>query len=125
MENAARLPWVKRLRKPEQCDGIRWSTVALRDIYMHGPGGKVPPRGIKPSSRCSKPAWWRFRPLARYDLSWRYLRDGQARVHRYYCWQHLVCAGMGPMEEQERIRRWLARNPRSREEAISGTEGRG
>ena len=98
--NAARMPWVAILQRPRACDGIKWSTVALKDLYEHGPGGSVPARGIQEKSKCKKAGWWRFRSLKRS-----YARDG------VYCWTHLVVQGIyGDEAERTRTDRWLEKN---------------
>jgi hypothetical protein len=110
---AERLPWVTRLALPWPCDGIKWGMVSGRDIYRWGPRGANPPRGIQPRSRCSKTARWSFRPLKRYDMSWRYLVGGApGRRVRHYCWDHLISAGIyGSMEEDQRSSRWFDKHP--------------
>lgn len=94
---AERLPWVKRLKDPVPCQGVKWSTVALRDLYvMHG----KQPRGIQERSRCKNRAGWRFTALKRSSA-----KSGD------YCWAHLLSAGLAhDPQEDERTRRWFARN---------------
>ena len=93
----ARIPWVKKLREPVACDGIKWSTVALRDLY----GTRTTEaRGIQDRSRCKKRASWHFRPLKRSDA-----REGN------YCWSHLIYQGLFcDQDEMDRTDKWFARH---------------
>ena len=99
--NMARLPWVKKLDRPTTCDGIKWSTVALKDIYEHGPlSDPQPPRGIQDKSRCKNRAWWHFKPLKRS-----YSKEGN------YCWKHLIYRGVyGDMLEEARTNKWYQKH---------------
>lgn len=63
-KNLEMLPRVRRLEKPkERCDGIKWNTVALKDIHNHGPNRSESPRGIQERSRCKRKGWWKFKAL--------------------------------------------------------------
>lgn len=79
---AERLPWVSRLKESTACEGVKWSTVAVRDIFSWGPGLKNPPRGIQPRSRCKNRAWWHYVPLGNSPYARRYHHEGN------YCWVH-------------------------------------
>jgi hypothetical protein len=94
-ELAAKLPWVKLLKKPVPCDGIKWSKVTLKHIYsMNG----NPPEGIPDTARCKKVAHWKFRAL----------KKSMARSGNY-CWTHLLYRGIyGDLCERERTDAWLA-----------------
>jgi hypothetical protein len=98
--NAERLPWVKRV-DPRPCEGIKWGTVALKDLYPWGPANdRQPPRGIQPKSRCKNTAYWHFtaRPAS-------HAKSG------HYCWTHLVAAGVYADEvEMARTDAWFERN---------------
>lgn len=97
--NLERLPWVRSLKKPVPCEGIKWGTVALRDIFPMGPLGRErPARGIQPRSRCKKQGRWHFTALKSSPT-----KSGN------YCWHHLM-QQMYSMQETERVNRWLARN---------------
>ncbi len=108
---AERLPWVRRLTLVWPCDGIKWGTVAGRDIFKWGPKNANPPRGIQPKSRCRKTARWSFRPLAsqvsRFEQE-SLVGGAPGRRVRHYCWDHLIAAGIyGSMAEEQRANRWL------------------
>lgn len=107
-DDLQRFPWIRRMSEPRACDGIKWGTVAGRDVHYWGPGRRNEPRGIQDKSRCGSTAWWWFRPLAGSDLAARYLR-GPARAHRWYCWQHLQAATASERERQ-RAGKWLERH---------------
>ena len=93
----AELPWVKRLKEPvETCDGVKWSTVALRDLYSMG---NQPARGIQDRSRCTRRGTFRFKALKR---SW--ARDG------VYCYLHAWKEIHDHPEESERADRWMRKN---------------
>ena len=105
------MPWVTRLKKPRPCDGIKYSTVALKDIYEWGPrDNPQPPRGIQDKSRCKKLAWWKFRALKKS-----YAEDGN------YCWPHLISAGLfRDTYEETRTKRWWQNNKELIEAAMKG-----
>ena len=86
---AERLPWVSRLKESTACEGVKWSTVAVRDIFSWGPGLKNQPRGIQSRSRCKNRAWWHYVPLG----SSVYAHEGN------YCWAHL-----GSLLDHENVR---------------------
>ena len=94
-----KVPWVTRLTKPHKCDGIKWSTVAMKDLYPSGPGGSTPARGIQDKSRCKMNAYWRFKAL----------RSSTARSG-VYCYTHLIYQGVyANMEEEARLTKWYER----------------
>jgi len=100
------LPWVTALKLPWPCDGIKWSTVALRDIFNYGPAGdRKPPRGIQPRSRCKKTARWSHKGLG-----------SEGRGTRRFCWDHLISQGLfGSEAEERRTQRWFADHEEIRE----------
>lgn len=92
----ASVPWVTRLKTPtERCDGIKWSTVSLRDLYAWGPKNQNPPRGIQDHSRCQRQGWFKFKALKR---SW--ARSGT------YCYEHAAKEIQDHYEEHKRFLRW-------------------
>lgn len=93
--NLARLPWVRVLRKPVPCEGIKWDTVALKDIFRWGPGNQNPPRGIQPKSRCKKLAYWHYKALGSTPAE-----SGN------FCFDHLSSQ---LFNEQARVNRWFDR----------------
>lgn len=98
--NMTRLPWVRRLKKPVPCDGIKWSTVAGKDLWAHGPNQSIPARGIQDRSRCKNNAWWHFKPLKKSHA-----KEGN------FCWSHLISAGIyHDMDEEARTKRWYDKN---------------
>lgn len=101
----ARLPWVSVLQSsaPEtRCEGIKWSTVALSDLYARG--GR-PARGIQERSRCKRRGWFRFtalKPRGKYPPL--------PATSGVYCYDHL-CMQIGDHEkERDRLDRWLAKS---------------
>lgn len=90
-ELIARLPWVTRLDRTQDCDGYRYSSMsfkALRDPVL------------KAKYKCRVPARWRFRALRRNPMP---ARDG------VYCWSHLWSRGLQhDMAEYARTMRELA-----------------
>lgn len=80
----ATIPWVKRLKKPQSCEGF----VASRN------GG-----------HCKNPGYWKFRHLKR-----KFFRPTVET--QVLCWNHLFSRGIyGDMDEEERFARWIQRNP--------------
>lgn len=95
---AQRLPWVTELKdKTLPCEGIKWGTVALKDLYPSSSGKS--PRGLQPRSRCKNKARWYFKAL----------KKSRAMTGNY-CTIHLVCAIDNHEEEVERVTRWLKKN---------------
>lgn len=97
-ELAASLPWVSRLVIPtERCEGVKWGTVALCDLYARG---DRPARGIQERSKCKRKGWWQFvaaKPRDPYD------HPGDTGT---YCWTHLVSQLLMPAEHR-RNQEWL------------------
>lgn len=103
----AALPWVTKLTKPkDHCEGIKWGTVAMKDIYVSGPrANQVPARGFQDRSRCKNKGWWRFRAL--------HLRGAWAHSAKSgtYCWAHLVQQIDSTPEEEARVSKaWKERS---------------
>lgn len=89
------LPFVKRLRVAQPCDGLRWSIMPLKALYTHGPGRSLPPTGVE-KYKCKNVAYWKFTALKKSNA-----HDG------VYCMSHLFAAGIGhDMDEQNRLDRW-------------------
>lgn len=100
----ARVPWVTRRSLLVPCDGIKWGTVALRDLYNWGPNSKNPPRGIQERSRCKVRAEWYF-----VALDWFRTPNGWAK-NGNLCWSHLIAMTYYSYEEDERMNAWLREN---------------
>lgn len=95
---AASLPWVTKLTKPkDHCEGIKWGTVALKDLYAHGVKDSIPARGIQDRSRCKKKGWWKFKAL-RLRGAW----DHEAKSG-IYCWSHLIQQTYTNNKESDRL----------------------
>ena len=89
------LPFVKRLKVSQPCEGLRWGKMPLKAIYRHGPGNTLEPTGTE-KYRCKNAAYWKFTALKKSRA-----RDG------VYCMSHLYSAGIGhDMDEQARLNRW-------------------
>jgi hypothetical protein len=102
----AGLPWATKLAKPkEHCEGIKWNTVAMKDICASGSRDRqLPPRGLQDRSRCKNKGWWRFRAL-RLRGAWAHSAKSGT-----YCWAHLVQQTCGTPEEEARfIKAWKER----------------
>jgi hypothetical protein len=98
---AERLPWVTRLKADDiPCDGVKYSTVAMKDLYSWGSRGENPPRGIQPRSRCKKKAHWHYVGLQ----SRPYFAHGKTGN---LCWDHLVCEALEI--EHARIEKYINR----------------
>lgn len=91
------LPWVRKLKKPTACDGIKWGKVALSDLY---PRGGKPARGIQDRAKCKKNAWWHYKALETSDA---FHREGN------YCFYH--AAALLYDNEQERWERYVKAHP--------------
>lgn len=98
--NLERLPWVT-LVSPRPCDGIKWGTVALKDLYEWGPSHDPnPARGIQDYSRCARQGTWKFTALPTSNA-----RSG------VYCMQHVISSGVyGDMDEMDRTNEWFEQN---------------
>jgi hypothetical protein len=90
------LPWVRRLKKPVSCDGIKWGKVALSDLFARG---DKPARGIQDRARCKKNAEWHYKGLESSQL---WVTEGN------FCWAHLPLDHTG---EHERWVRYTERYP--------------
>lgn len=102
----AEMPWVTRLSLSTSCDGIKWSRVALRDIFTWGPRLSRSPRGIQEKARCRRTAWWGIRLVGDHPV-----RGGARSRRARFCWLHLVSQGLhGDESESARTRRWIAAN---------------
>lgn len=107
---AARLPWVTLLKRPtERCDGIKWGSVALKDLY---PRGGKPARGIQEKSKCQHRGWWRFNALKSDN------RIGLAGTSGVYCWTHLTMQLGDHEAERARYTKWLDAHPETTEEDL-------
>jgi hypothetical protein len=104
-ELASRIPWVRRRSVRSPCEGIRYSTVALRDIYTWGPQGLNPPRGIQERSRCRLNAEWNIVLLRR-----RLLNTGYLSWTADLCWRHLLTFMSSSSEDEDRLNNWLRAN---------------
>lgn len=96
-----KLPYVTELRGEHDtpCDGIKYSKVAMRDLYpMYG----KPARGIQPRARCKNRARWRFTATRR-------LRRGNwetPATSGNYCTLHLSMELDHPAEAR-RAEKWF------------------
>lgn len=99
------VPWVKVLKEEVPCEGIKWGTVALKDLYDHGPDQSRTARGIQDKSRCKKKARWHYRALKpRGDH-----RDWGIGTSGNYCWHHLA-QQIQHDKELRRFNTWANRN---------------
>lgn len=98
-----RMPWVRKLSKPQPCQGIRWGEVPSKALYAWGPGRRNAPTGVEPY-RCKKLGRWRFTALRKSRAAW----PEPSAKSGVYCWAHLFSAGLyGSMRECERTTKWL------------------
>ena len=99
-----KLPYVTELRGEHDipCDGIKYSKVALSDLYaMYG----KPARGIQPRARCKNRARWRFTATRR-------LRRGDRETPATsgnYCTIHLSMELADHPAEARRAAKWYDR----------------
>src|SRR6478609_10015072 len=91
------MPRVKKVRVPAMCEGIKWSNVAVKHIFQHGPReNRKAAEGIPEKSKCKRMGYWHFKPLKNS-----YAREGT------YCWTHLVYQGIhADMGEEKATRKW-------------------
>lgn len=97
-----RLPYVTELRGKHDipCDGIKYSKVALSDLYaMRG----KPARGIQPRARCKNRARWRFTATRRLRYSETPAKSGN------YCTPHLSLELWQRPAEARRAGKWFAK----------------
>jgi hypothetical protein len=87
----ARLPWVTRLERTQDCDAYRWGHMPLAALDSSQTMAKY---------RCRNRARWQFTALRDAFLP---ASDG------VYCWPHLGTALRHNMEEWERTARGLQR----------------
>jgi hypothetical protein len=86
------LPWVKRLKQPVPCEGIKWNKVSMKRWRAIQTGN------IPEEVKCKNLAHWSFKALKKSTAS-----SGN------YCWSHLLYRGVhGNMEEAHRTNAWLA-----------------
>lgn len=102
----ASLPWVTFLddmprlgKNLPRCQGIRWGKVALKDLYSHGPGGSLPPRGLE-HARCTRRAHWRLK--AKKSRS----RRHDEATSGDYCWDHIVQQSYRDLESKRFQAAW-------------------
>lgn len=89
-------PYIKRLtRKDVPCEGIKYGTVALRDLYSMGDN---PPRGIQERSKCKNRAKYNFKALKRVGVWESPAASGN------YCNIHLIMQLERPAEERRASR---------------------
>lgn len=89
-------PRVRVLKKPVPCEGIKHNTVAMKDIYSHGPGNSIPARGIQEKSKCKRMAHWHFTPM-KNSMSYK----------GNFCWSHLFSMGLyGDPNEMAKTESW-------------------
>lgn len=78
-------PWIKRLKKPVQCEG--WT-----------------PR----KHPCKNPAYWTYK-FSKPRARWHDVMDPGKTLH--FCWNHLSSRGVaGSMTESERFHKWSQDN---------------
>ena len=100
-KNALALPWVKPVKGDVPCDGVKWGSVALRDLFeMHG----NPPRGIQDRARCKRKAKYVFRATKRLR-AWDYPATSGS-----YCGQHLAMQLSDHQAEKRRADAFFDKN---------------
>ena len=97
------LPWVTKLKVPiDRCEGIRWSTVAMKDIYPSGPrADQVPARGFQDRSLCKNKGWYKFKALRPRGAFAYEAKSGT------YCWSHLMTQIYSTPQEESRFNKSL------------------
>lgn len=100
-KNLLMLPWVKPVKRDVQCEGIKWNTVALKDLY---PRGTEPARGFQPRSRCKRKAKFVFRATKRLRV-W----DSPA-TSGSYCITHASMQINDHGAEYRRASKWWDKN---------------
>ena len=98
-------PRIKKLKTPQPCEGIKWGTVALRDIYYWGPDNSNPPRGFQPRSRCKKQGWWVITP--RPTAAW----SDEITEKKVLCWDHFISELTGHSKDHALLTRWWFKQP--------------
>ena len=100
-KNLLALPWVKPVKGDVQCEGIKWNTVAMKDLY---PRGTEPARGFQPRSRCKRKAKFIFRATKR-------VRKYEPRaVSGAYCTTHASMQITDNAAERRRAVAWWDKN---------------
>jgi hypothetical protein len=95
MDYVARLPWVTRLERTQDCDGYRWG---------HMPDKALRDPEIRAKYKCRNRARWRFRAMKPSSRNPFPASDGT------YCWPHLWSLGLQHSEaEDARTKRGLAK----------------
>lgn len=107
----AELPWVRMLRGDRpRCEGIKWGTVAMKDLFAHGVRDTVPARGIQESSRCRRPAEFAYR-FTQTTMAQSQPRTWHGHVQRpNLCWLH--ASQMMYDYEEHRVRAYDQRESR-------------
>lgn len=100
---AMQIPWVTHRKLAIPCDGVKWNRVASKDLYYWGPGDCNPPRGIQERAKCKMVAEWHFVGVERFMVS-----SGNRVLAADFCWSHLVSHLFMSMDEDERMKSWMA-----------------
>lgn len=103
-KNVLALPWVKAVTKDTRCEGIKWGSVAMKDIYVHGPDRSLPPRGIQERAKCKRRAKYRLRATVRGTRWDNYAKSGD------YCATHLSMQIADHSAESKRADRFFDKN---------------
>ena len=98
-------PRIKKLKTPQPCEGIKWGTVAVRDVHTWGPGRSNPPRGFQPRSRCKKQGWWVITP--RRAAAW---PDGITE-EKVLCWDHFINEFQSHSKDHVLLTKWWFKQP--------------
>ncbi len=90
----AQVPWIRRLKKPVQCDAYTWSRMPLK--VLGNPE-------LLEKYRCKINAYWTFTALKRTG-HYTPAKSG------HYCTHHLYSSGLSYNEpEQQRITKWYTK----------------
>ena len=91
--------WIKPISDTDTpCDGIKWSKVAMRDLYsMRG----QPPRGIQPHARCRRKAKFALKATKRARAF------ESAAASGNYCREHMSMEIYDHEPERRRYMAWL------------------
>lgn len=95
-KNLLALPWVKPVKHDTPCEGIKWNTVALKDLN--------PERGFQPRSRCKRKAKYAFKATKR-RRAWESLATSGK-----YCVTHVSMQIMDHPAEYRRANAWWDKN---------------
>lgn len=100
----ARLPWVTRLKKGQQCTGFMGHTTFKAMSVLRVKDENLSPEDLayKKKFQCKNSARWRYKGLGPSKRDpWRTDESG------VYCWSHLYSRGLwGSMEEEDRNLKW-------------------